>query len=383
MWCGVPYRQQCIRKGVNPIMRIRRWLSGIGCIAAAMVLLMYPQAVQTGVRRGLAICGNMLIPSLFPFLVLSGFWIRSGLAGGVGRRMTPLMQRMFGFSGSAAAAMIIALIGGYPAGANAVAQLCEQGELDHAQAKRLLRCCVCAGPAFIIGGIGVGMLGSVEAGVRLLAAHWLAFIVVALTERQSSRISVTRRASAESVGVAVAQSVHAATQSLLSMCGFVLLASGVMSLLDALIGESLSPLWRCVLACVTEVSTGCVEAARMGRTMPFFLGAALGFGGLSVHGQIAARTASLGLLDRGFFRVRLLHALLGGCLSMLSFWRWMPPGIPSSAVLSAYASENPAVGMSGLVAMMLMCVLFLYTLPHHTTICSRKRDGKIYICEKL
>ena len=353
-------------------MRVKRWVIFVGCIAAAVLLLAFPQAVQTGVRRGLAICGTILIPSLFPFLVLSGFWIRSGLAGGVGRRMAPLMRRSFGFSGSAAAAMVIALIGGYPAGANAVAQLCEQGGVDAAEARRLLRCCVCAGPAFIVGGVGVGMLGSAQAGVRLLVAHWAAFLLVALTERKKSAPCKACRSVTESVGAAVTQSVHGAAQSLLSMCGFVLLATGALSLADALGASSLPSVWRCVLACVTEVSTGCVEAAGMGRAMPFLLGAALGFGGLSVHGQIAARTASLGLMDRGFFRTRLLHALWGGCLSVLTFWGWMPPSVPSSVALSAYAPQNTAVGMSGLTAVMLMCALLLYTLPQRAEVLKNK-----------
>ena len=264
---------------------------------------------------------------------------------------------------SAAAAMIISLIGGYPAGANAVAQLCEQGEIGQTEARRLLRCCVSAGPAFIIGGIGVGMLGSAKAGVLLLAAHWLAFAVVALIERDACAPVPTKSAAAHSLGAAVADSVNAAASSLLSMCGFVLLASGVISLVDALGGAALPPVIRCLLACITEVSTGCVEAAGMGKLAPFWLGAALGFGGLSVHGQIAARTASLSLLDRGFVRARLLHALLGGCLSLLFFWRWHPSAVATDAALSAFAPHSTALGMSGLMAMMLMCVLFLYTLP--------------------
>lgn len=345
---------------------IKRWLMLIACVAMAVVLLLYPQAVQTGVRRGLAVCGEILVPSLFPFLVLSGFVIRSGLASGIGRRLSAVMRRVFGFSGSAAVAMIVSLIGGYPAGANAVAGLCEQGDIEVKEAKRLLRCCVSAGPAFIIGGVGVGMLGSAKAGVLLLIAHWIAFAAVALIERgdgESRQVRVA--ASASDLGSAVAQSVNAAASSLLSMCGFVLLASGLLSLTDALMGASLGTVWRCLLACAAEVSTGCVEAASMGRMTPFWLGAALGFGGLSVHGQIAARTASLFLPDRGFFRARLLHALLGGCLSMVLFWRWYPAGVAASVTLSAFAPQNTVIGMSGLAAMMLMCVIFLYTLPEN------------------
>ena len=344
-------------------MRLKRWLLFGMCAVSAGLLILFGQAAQTGVRRGLAVCGEVLIPSLFPFLVLTGFCIRSGLASGIGRRLTPMMRWLFGFSGHAASAMLIALIGGYPAGANAVTQLYEQGELDHEEAKRLLRCCVSAGPAFIVGGIGVGMLGSAEAGLRLLAAHWAAFLLVALTERRGDSLQSPRVVRAEAVGVAVAKSVNEAAMSLLSMCGFVLLASGVLSLADAIVGNALPPVWRCVSACFVEVSTGCMEAVRMGRAAPFLLGAALGFGGLSVHGQIAARTASAALMDRGFFRARLWQALLGGCLSTAVLWRWSPTGVASSAALSAFAPDNAAVGMSGLVAMMLMCMLFLYTLP--------------------
>ena len=344
-------------------MRIKRWLLLGVCAVSAGLLILFGQAVQTGVRRGLAVCGEVLIPSLFPFLVLTGFCIRSGLASGIGRRLTPMMRRLFGFSGQAASAMFIALIGGYPAGANAVVQLYEQGALAREEAKRLLRCCVSAGPAFIVGGIGVGMLGSAEAGLRLLAAHWSAFLLVALTERRGDPLQCTHTVRAEETGVAVAKSVHEAAMSLLSMCGFVLLASGVLSLADAVVGDALPPVWRCVSACIVEVSTGCMEAVRMGSAAPFLLGAALGFGGLSVHGQIAARTATAALMDRGFFRARVFQALLGGCLSSVMLWRWSPTGVPSSVALSAYTSDNTAVGMSGLIAMMLMCVLFLYTLP--------------------
>ncbi len=336
------------------------------CVGIGVVLLVYGQAAQTGVRRGLSICSELLIPSLFPFLVLSGFIIRSGLAGSIGRHIAAPMRVVFGFSGSAACAMVMSLVGGYPAGANAVAQLCEQEEITREEGRRLLRCCVSAGPAFVIGGIGVGMLGSAKAGVLLLAAHWITFWIVAWTERAPCKKTVSSAAVVpETLGASVVGSVHAATASLLAMCGFVLLASVLLSVVDAL-GAAATPhsVWRCLLACVTEVSTGCLEAAGMGRWMPFWLGAALGFGGVSVHGQIAARTASLGLMDRGFWRARLLHALLGGSVSLLLFRFWRPTVATVGATLSSVSPEHTAVGMGGLAAMMLMCVLFLYTLPH-------------------
>ncbi len=356
-------RVMYMRVAVWSARRIKRGCLVILCALAAVALLMMPQAAQTGVRRGLAICAQLLIPSLFPFLVLSGFVIQSGLASDAGRVLAPFMKRVFGFSGGAAVAMLMSLIGGYPAGANAVAQLCEGGDIEREEGRRLLRCCVSAGPAFIVGGVGAGMLGSASIGVRLLLAHWAAFVLIALIERGESRAHRLCVSSQKPIGEAVTQSVNDAAMSLLSMSGFVLLACTVMAYADALGGAGLPALWRCLLACVTEVSTGCTEAASMGRMTPFWLGAALGFGGLSVHGQIAARTASLGLMDIGFWRARCLHALLGGCLSYWFCRGYMPVGASAHTALSAFAPDDTALGFAGAVAVMLMCVVFLCTLP--------------------
>lgn len=342
----------------------KRWLTAAICLAAAVLLMLFPEAVQTGVKRGLALTAQLLIPSLFPFLVLSGFLIRSGIAAAFGRCLSPLMRRVFGFSGSAAAAMIMSMLGGYPAGASAVSQLVAQGEIGRDEGKRLLCCCVNAGPAFIVGGVGVGMLGSVEAGLLLLAAHLIASLVVALTCKKGS-VSPSPAAPAEPCHLAAAftDSVHAAATAIIAMCGFVLLSSAALSLTDAL--SLTSPVCRYLLAAAAEVTSACVEGAAMGVAAPFCIGAALGFGGLSVMGQLLAVTAPYRLIDAAFFRCRLLHALLGGGLSSLLFALFPPDGLAVSvaASMSAFHDRSPAVSAAALVALMTMCVLFLCTLP--------------------
>ena len=156
------------------IITARRWKKTallLVCILSAALLLLFPQAAAGGVSRGLSICGKMLIPSLFPFLVLSSFLVRSGLAAAVGRKLAPVMREVFGLPGCAAAAMVISFCGGYPAGGAAVGELVEGGYMSREDGRRLLRSCVNGGPAFILCGVGAGMLGNMKAGVLLLSAH--------------------------------------------------------------------------------------------------------------------------------------------------------------------------------------------------------------------
>ena len=70
---------------------------------AAAALLIWPQAVAGGVSRGLSICGTVIIPSLFPFLVLAGFLVRSGVSAALGRRLERPTRFLFGLPGCCAA----------------------------------------------------------------------------------------------------------------------------------------------------------------------------------------------------------------------------------------------------------------------------------------
>lgn len=377
-----------MRVAVMTASRLKKAALLILCTVSGAGLLLFPQAAAGGVSRGLSICGQLLIPSLFPFLVLSSFLVRSGIAAAVGRRLAPAMRVLFGLPGCAAAAIVISFCGGYPAGGTAVGELVQGGYMTRQDGKRLLRFCVNGGPAFILCGVGAGMLGSIKAGVLLLIAHILAALIVALLSRKSSQTGAVSLPAAKPQAPAAAfvGGVHAACEALLSMCGFVLIAAAVLALFDASgASEALYNLLaapfraagqeprmlKALFPSLIEVSCGCVEAAGVGATAPFWLGFALGWGGLSVHGQLAAALQQLSLIDAAFFRARLLHGLLGGILSALLFrWFPVPPAAVSAgtAVLSSLSDNS----IAGTTALLLMCVLFLVTLTPHLTVQKRR-----------
>ncbi|MBQ9414732.1 MAG: hypothetical protein IJU16_06380 [Clostridia bacterium] len=356
------------------------WL--LGCLLSAALFLQYPDATAGGVSRGLSTVVRVLIPALFPFLVLSSFVVKSGLAHTIGRRISRPMKTVFRLPGSAAVAVLIGLFGGYPAGANAVAELLEGDQITKSDARRLLHSVVNAGPAFILSGVGAAMLGSLDAGWRLYAAHIAASLLLLLLGRldaASSDDPPARRAASPHppAAVALVDSVQSAGMSLLSMSGFVVFASVALALADAtgvaalptraadalfhlfgLTAPSVAPL----LPSIVEVSCGCLEAATSGAAAPFWLGAALGFGGLSVHGQIAVRLQNFGVMGSSFLRARIAHALLGGLLSRLLFY-WFPPAVSAVAVQAPAALSSVDGGVTGLCAAISLSLLLLCALP--------------------
>ena len=138
------------------------------CIVFAGVCLIFLRdAVADGIRNALALSGEILIPSLLPFMVLSAFsaevWnTEPGSSAGV------LMKKLFRLPAECLQVMFFGFTGGYPVGMSIAGRLYEKGSISKAEAEYLSCFCVNAGPAFIIGAVGNGILSSKKIGYILL-----------------------------------------------------------------------------------------------------------------------------------------------------------------------------------------------------------------------
>ena len=125
----------------------------------------------------------MIVPSLFPFFILSTLVVDLGLAAQLGRAMEKIMRPLFRVDGSCAAAVALGFIGGYPVGARTALQLYQQGQCSKTEAERLLAFCNNSGPAFILGVVGAGIFGDGRVGFLLYLTHALASLMVGLLFR--------------------------------------------------------------------------------------------------------------------------------------------------------------------------------------------------------
>ena len=102
----------------------------IGTALAGFALLVCaPAEAAAGARRGLSVCAGVIIPSLFPFLILSALLTALGFPYLLAKTAGGLTAKLFGVSGAAAAPLLLGLTGGYPVGAAATAEVVRRGEL--------------------------------------------------------------------------------------------------------------------------------------------------------------------------------------------------------------------------------------------------------------
>ncbi|MDR2525773.1 MAG: hypothetical protein LBC83_06290 [Oscillospiraceae bacterium] len=358
------------------------WLASFGCVACIVLLVLYSPAAAAGAREGLLICGQVVLPTLFPFFVLSALFatllqrkatLRSSTARLHGLRV---MERLFRQPAAAAGVLLIGLLGGYPMGAKAAAQLFERSLLTRRQAQCLQLFCFNAGPAFLIGVVGSALLGSREAGLLAFASLSLASLALGLGSRllspapgallppattASNAQSHTRTLTDSTILGCVTQGVAAA----LNVCAWVILFSCVCALLQFL-PAGLRPAIPAANA-MLEVSSGVVQAVRAGMPLPV-LCAVLGWGGLSVHCQILGDLRKVGLRLRWFWTARALHGGLAAAICS-QLMHWFPPDTPTALTLGSRSVQLWAISAPAAAALLLFCAFLILDLDLNRKIC--------------
>lgn len=278
-------------------------LAALAAVAAALALITCSAEAMDGARRSLALCAEVLIPSLFPFFVISALIQELGLPSRLGRLAAPLMSRLFGVSGPGCASLVLGLMAGYPLGAASVAGLVRRGELSRAEGERLLGFCNNSGPAFMLGAAGAGVFGSARAGILLYVCHILAALLSGLLLSFGHRSrSFTRPEPSPICEGTLSAAVLASVRNMLNVCGFVVAFGVVVAVLDAVgflpsLALDLSQATGLEISAARALMVGFFElgggvgAMRGLAVTPLNLALCaliIGWGGLSVHFQTSA-----------------------------------------------------------------------------------------------
>ena len=267
------------------------------------MLLLFPGRCSLFAGEALKLCACAVIPSLFPFMVLSPLLVESLPKGGR--------------SGAAVcrSAFLIGMVTGFPVGAVTVAQMYRGGRLDKDRAERLLGVCSGAGPAFLIGYAGNALWGSAAAGWCYILFQTAASLVLYLWYMRSadkapsplSRAPETTSAPSLSLPAAI----RGAVQNVLAVCGFVVFFSVLRGLLCDVCTVLQLPLsLSLLLNGGTEMTGGLAEVAAcafQGTPAGFVLSALfVGFGGVCVMMQVSAFAREAGLSMHHYLPQKLL-----------------------------------------------------------------------------
>jgi len=346
------------------IGRIKFAVLALFMLLAVILLFTDGNRVETGIRQGLLICSNIIIPSLFPFMVLLGFINKSGISAAAGRLFSPVCRVLFGLPGTAAATVALSFIGGYPVGTSGVNSLYKGGLITLRQARLMICFCVSAGPAFIVSAVGGAMLGSHRFGFMLFSVHITVGIIFGIAAGIFGRITGISAEQPSNSQVALGRkplsdcfvlSAHESVKNMMSVCGFVVLFSGICAMIE---GLPINGSVRQILCGLMEVTVGCKDAGAKGSLpLAAFM---LGFGGLSVVFQIISAAGEARPKLTVILAIRLLH---GGSSWVLMniYLSVFHVTVPVFNFEQRASFELSSVSAPASIALILLCIVFICT----------------------
>lgn len=152
-----------------------------------LMLILDSKTALDGAVQGVELCIRTVIPSLFPFFVLS-IWLTSSVAGSTIPPLRPL-GKLCGIPNGAESLLVIGLLGGYPVGAKNIRNAYDEGLITRQEAQRMLGFCNNAGPAFIFG-IAGGLFSSAWIAWILWGIHIVSALLVGAALPQKTNRSI-------------------------------------------------------------------------------------------------------------------------------------------------------------------------------------------------
>ena len=114
------------------------------------LLLTNPVTSSHLVLSGLTTWCKKMIPSLFPFMVLSGILLRTGLSFRLSKLLYPLLGSLFRLSPDCIYVIFMGFLCGFPMGANIIAESLSLHKITEREASLLLSFCNNIGPVYFI-----------------------------------------------------------------------------------------------------------------------------------------------------------------------------------------------------------------------------------------
>ena len=349
---------------------MKKIFQALALLASFVLLIALPQVAADGVRSALALCGRVILPSLFPFFVCSNLFLLLGYSARLSVRLAGPAAKLLRLPPAAGSVFLLGLLGGYPAGAQAAGTLYARGELSRPDAERALAVCNQAGPSFIFGVLGGAVFKSAAAGAFLYAVQIVSAVLACrLTAKKQT---APARAAAklpqpESFAAAFSESVRRAGMSAIHICMFITVFS-VLSRYFLLAAGRFVPAGALPLVLgALELSAGCAALTDCALALHWKLciaSALLAFGGVSVLAQSRAAVQEQGLTGKLLLPCKALQAAIACTLALVSAPLLHAEDWPAAAFSGAEGPET-----AGAVSLLLCAVsLLLFRKKYHSNL---------------
>lgn len=302
-----------------------KFIEGVISISVIVVVLIYSKVISNYIKDGLIICLDILIPSMFIFLVISDFCQKTRALDLILKPFSYVCGKLFNLDYSLGPTLIFSLICGYPAGIHLISELVLKNRIDRKTATRMLYFCVNSGPAFLIGGISIPIFNNIIPGIILFTSQIISFFIIGTlcsigTKTKTKTVNLIK-SEPQKINAFIS-SVKNAIHSMIIICSFTLFFSGIIGTIIELniFNVKTNRYFVSLFTGLIEVTNGIICCKQInGLAMFFILSVITSFGGICVHFQIKSIASKANIPFGKFYLWRIIYCLISTSISCYMF----------------------------------------------------------------
>ena len=307
-----------------------KFIGGIAALLFIIYALISSKIVSNALVEGLKICTNILIPSMFVFLIISEFFYKTKALNLILKPFSFLCEKLFKIDRKLGPIVFYSLICGYPSGANLIANLLKEKAISEKTANRMLYFCVNSGPAFLIGGISIPLSNSITFGLILFISQIISFFIIGILTSFGVKLEKLniKEEKKFTIPAALISSVKNSIRNMAIICGFSLFFSAIISLIFSLDVLNINSHFylKPIIAGFFEVTNGVMQTIQINNINMFLIITLLtSFGGLCVHFQIFTIMSEIKISVKKFYLWRILYCIINLTVATFLFTRFIIP----------------------------------------------------------
>ena len=276
------------------------------------------------ISYSLSLWVNTLIPTMFPFFVISDILISYHITNYIPKFIKKTLGKLFGVSDAIVTIFLLSCISGFPSNARNTKIFYEHNYITKKEAEHALLFTHFSNPLFILSTVGVFFFHNEFYGYLILVSHVLGNIIIGIITRRTSispnNYYTPLDIKSQSFSTVFISAIKSAIDTLLTILGtltcFLIVSSFIIKNLN------MNPYLSSIIKGILEITMGIKSLSDCGIPIVYQIVITtmfLSFGGFSVHLQVLSQLVDTDISYQPFFVARVFHAILSGIICYLFF----------------------------------------------------------------
>ncbi len=288
-------------------------------------LLLYRKLVFEAINDSLMLWIQDLLPSMFPFFVLSSILIEIQFSRYIPYFFKKFFYNIMGIRDTMVSIFILSMLSGFPNNARMIRLLYQQQDISLEEADRSLIFCHFSNPIFVFSVVGVIFLKNKIFGIIIWISIFLGNIILGIFTRNMTSTNqydyTEKEDDCQSISKIIIHSIQSSIDSCLLILG-ILTCFFIFSHL-VLYHIHLSIYSSTIVKGILEITMGIQSLSYLSISNVYKVVIStmfLSFGGLSVHMQVISQIADTDISYHSFLNARIIHSIISGLISFVLYY---------------------------------------------------------------